>query len=105
MTKISRDFIRSYFGANEHFLPHFFNGLCDQWISEEKRVHLVYSYRSNFLQNPYFSCHISQLKPIFLKAPDSTEEEEMKPLKKQDKKMSTSQEDFLNSLQVGKSQN
>ena len=46
-----------------------------------------------------------QLYPIFLKAPDSTEEEEMKPLKKQDKKMSTSQEDFLNSLQVGKSQN
>jgi len=34
-----------------------------------------------------------------VKAPDSTEEEEMKPLKKQDKKMSTSQEDFLNSLQ------
>merc|ERR1711997_903527 len=34
-----------------------------------------------------------------VKAPESTEEEEMKPLKKQDKKMSTSQEDFLNSLQ------
>ena len=50
------------------------------------------------------SCRISQLYHIFLKAPDSTEEEEMKPLKKQDKKMSTSQEDFLNSLQVGKSQ-
>ena len=46
-----------------------------------------------------------QLYPISLKAPDSTEEEELKPLKKQDKKMSTSQEDFLNSLQVGKSQN
>jgi len=34
-----------------------------------------------------------------VKAPESTEEEEMKPLKKQDKKMSTSQEDFLNNLQ------
>ena len=64
----------------------------------EKVEYLDFGGKFEFMS--YYNC-----TPIFLKAPDSTEEEEMKPLKKQDKKMSTSQEDFLNSLQVGKSQN
>ena len=62
------DFVRSYFGTNEpltsfkHFFPHFLTGCAanqekSEEKSEEKSVQLVRasSFRSDFLQNSYFS--------------------------------------------------